>query len=421
MGAELHIGSPLAYQGDSAMEIKYGLISSDSHAQLDQDAFTQRMSKARFGERIPHLIESRDPAHMVWKSERPVHRWLVAGKVVDLRSPTNCPALWDDPLRLNGPQRWEEVPKAAYDPAARLKVLDADGVDGEVLFPNPPVQNATFFQADAEFELGCVQAYNEAIAEWRQVSERYIPLALVPHLNDIETIVSEVERAAKLGCRGVLMVAEPSFAVREDDRFGIAPKNPALAGLKHFCDPFWEPLWAACQDLQLPIHWHGSGGVSLPVPLDKTYDQGQMRSAFTAAAFSAVGQFLPHLVFSGVLDRYPRLHWVCAETGMGWMNYVIEACDDEWERRRLWTEGIASRPGDALRRQVHSTLWYERQGVASRNQIGVDNLLWMTDFPHNVSTYPDTWNAVEHVLAEVPQNERRKILYENAVRLYKLE
>jgi hypothetical protein len=87
------------------MAIKYGLISSDSHAQLDKGAFTQRMSKVRFGERIPHLIESQDPVHMVWKSERPVHRWSVAGKVVDLRSPTNCPALWDDPLRLNGPQR----------------------------------------------------------------------------------------------------------------------------------------------------------------------------------------------------------------------------------------------------------------------------------------------------------------------------
>ena len=105
---------------------------------------------------------------------------------------------------------------------------------------------------------------------------------------------------------------------------------------------------------------------------------------------------------------------------MGWLNYVMEACDYEWERRRLWSEGIATRPSEALRRQLYGSLWYERNGVASRDQISVDNVMWMTDFPHNVSTYPDSWKAVEHVLAGVPQDQRRKILYENVLRLYRL-
>lgn len=403
------------------MKIKYGLISCDSHGQVDRDAFTKRMSKEKFGDRIPHLIETKEKAHMAWPSERPVHRWLVNDMVVDIRSPSNCPALWDDPLRLNGPQRWEEVPRAAYDPAERLKVLDADGIDGEVLFPNPPVQNVTFFEGDAEFELACVQAHNDAMAEWQQTSDRYVPMALIPHLTDIERTVGEVERAAKVGFRGILMVAEPSVAVKAADTFKIGGSNPALKGLKHFCDPYWEPLWAACQDLQMPIHWHGNGGLGLPMPMWKEYDQGQMRSAITAPAFSILGQFLPNLVFSGVLDRYPRLHWVCAETGIGWLNYVLEACDHEWERHHLWTQGIVTRPSELFRRQVHVSFWFEYRGVESRHKLGLDNIMWQSDFPHNVSTYPDSWKFVDQRLSGVPADERKKLLYGNAVQLYRLE
>src|SRR6266851_4287761 len=357
------------------MKIKYGLISCDSHGQVDRDAFTKRMSKEKFGDRIPHLIETKERAHMAWPSEGPVHRWLVNDMVVDIRSPTNCPALWDDPLRLNGPQRWEEVPRAAYDP----------------------------------------------VAEWQQTSDRYIPMALIPHLTDIETTVAEVERVAKMGFRGILMVAEPSVAVKAADTFKIGGSNPALKGLKHFCDPYWEPLWAACQDLQLPIHWHGNGGLGLPMPMWKEYDQGQMRSAITAPAFSILGQFLPNLVLSGILDRYPRLHWVCAETGIGWLNYVLEACDHEWERHHLWTQGIVTRPSELFRRQVHVSFWFEYRGVESRHKLGLDNIMWQSDFPHNVSTYPDSWKFVDQRLSGVPEAERKKLLYGNAVQLYRLE
>ena len=149
------------------MKLKYGLISADSHAQLHKDAFTSRMSRARFGDRIPHVIETADKSMMAEPSDQPVERWVVNSQVVDTRGVTNCPAIMGDPYRTYTPQRWDEVPPSIYDPIARLEVLDSDRVDAEVLFPNPPVQNATFFQGDAELELACVKAYNDAINEWR--------------------------------------------------------------------------------------------------------------------------------------------------------------------------------------------------------------------------------------------------------------
>src|SRR5258708_3665114 len=116
------------------MDMKYGLFSCDSHAQIHKDAFTERMSVSRFGDRIPQVVEIADVSRT--GHEEPVQRWTIAGKIIDNRAPANCPALWGDPRRMKGPQRWDEVPKAAYDPAERLKAIEDDGVDGEALFPN---------------------------------------------------------------------------------------------------------------------------------------------------------------------------------------------------------------------------------------------------------------------------------------------
>ena len=149
------------------MKIRYGLISCDSHAQLHKGTWTSRMSKAKFGDNIPQLRETSDKEHMVRASDKPVERWFVHGKVVGERGTVNCPTAMNDPLRKTFPQRWEEVPAFVYDPIERLKALDRDGVDGEVLFPNDPIQSGTFFQGDAEFELACVQAFNDGLAEWR--------------------------------------------------------------------------------------------------------------------------------------------------------------------------------------------------------------------------------------------------------------
>ena len=231
------------------MQINFGLISADSHAQLDRYAFTSRMSKGKFGERIPHVEESSDPA---WKAvkwdDQPCERWVVDGRVVDTRGVANCPAMMGTADRIYMPQRWEETPAAAYDPIARLKVLDEDGIDGEVLFCNNPAFGSCFIQCDAELELACVQAYNDAIWEWREASDRYVPLAILPYFNGIAGAVREVERCARKGFRGLIMLAEPSSV--GDDKFfkKDAPVNAALRDrLKHFCVSYWEPLWAVAR------------------------------------------------------------------------------------------------------------------------------------------------------------------------------
>ncbi len=406
------------------MELTYGLISSDSHAQPDRDAFTSRMSKKRWGDDIPHVVETvpagakdydgdpgaansnlwdiRDGGRNVGLA---VERWSVKGRIVGNRGVVNCPTVMDDPLRKYFPQRWEEVPSLVYDPIARLAALDRDGVDAEVLFPNDPVQEGTFFYDDPEFELACVRAYNDWLASWREASPRYVPLALIPYLSDLDVAIAEVKHAMDIGHRGVVMLAEPSRS---------------LPGLKHFNDPYWDPFWAACQDFGAHIHWHGRGGLKVDMPAWPEFNPNQMQAIAGAERLAHQAQFIPNLLFTSVLERYPNLKFVCAETGIGWVNYVLEACDHEWERRHLWTEGVKSRPSDLFRRQVYVDFWYEEAGIQLRHHVGIDNIMWESDYPHSTSTYPDSQSFVERSLKDVPDGEREKLRHGNAARLYRL-
>ena len=379
------------------MEIKFGLISSDSHGQLGKDAYTSRMSEQKWGERIPHLVEIRED-----KFPFPVERWMVNGEIQG-GNVCNCPTAMKE--RGYYPQRWEEVPLAVYDPAHRLEALDQDRVDAEVLFPNGP--GGTFFYGDPAFELDCVVAYNDALAEFRRASDRFIPLAAVPYMSPIETIVGEVERAVQSGHMGINVLADPSVA---------------LEGLKNLSDPFWQPLWHACQEMGVGIHLHASAGLAgkLSLPHWKGYTRRQSHCVSTLRNFCTATQFVPYLIFSGMLDKFPRLNWVFAETGLGWVSSVLEACDYEWEKRHLWTEGIVTRPSQLFRRQIYVDFWFETVGIQLRDCIGVDNILWESDFPHITSTYPNSWNAVEHSLAGVSAADREKVLFRNAARLYRL-
>lgn len=393
------------------MEIKFGLIDADSHGNVCPETWTSRMSKAKWGNLIPHIEEVNDKdiiarANMPPPFEGPVERWMIYGQVAEPRGVANAPAVMDDAQRRYLYQRWSEVPKKVYDPIARLGAMDEDGIDAQILFPNSPVLFLGFsVDGNAQFELECIQAHNDEFADWRRTSDRYVPLALIPYLSDIQVIVREVERSVGNGHRGIVMLAEPS-------------QN--MVGLRHFNDPFWHPLWEACQSLDVPVHWHASGGLKLNMPLWHRYTRYLGQAIAVAAGFSSQAQLLPNLLFSGILERYPKLKFVCAEAGLGWINYVLEGCDHEWERLHLWTSGLKTRPSELFRRQVYSTFWYESAGIELRHNFNLQNIMWESDYPHTTSTYPQSRQFVDRTLANVPQDERELLMFRNAQRLYHL-
>ena len=117
---------------------------------------------------------------------------------------------------------------------------------------------------------------------------------------------------------------------------------------------------------------------------------------------------------------FRSLKVVFAEAGIGGLNYVLAACDHEWEARHLWTEGMTARPSETVRRQMFVNFWFEAEGIKLRHDIGIDNIMWESDLPHVASYYPHSRDEVERVLEGIPAEDRPKLLYENALRVYQV-
>jgi hypothetical protein len=111
---------------------------------------------------------------------------------------------------------------------------------------------------------------------------------------------------------------------------------------------------------------------------------------------------------------------VFAETTLAWGAYELELADHQFERQRINTEGYDLKPSELFQRQCHLVGWFDATGIKTRHHIGLDNILWSTNFPQTTSTWPESRRAIARCFDAVPERERRQVLADNAARLYKL-
>jgi predicted TIM-barrel fold metal-dependent hydrolase len=376
------------------MELKYGFISADDHVQEHPEVWTQRMSKAKWGDRIPHVEREADGTE----------RWLVDAKPVDLPGVALAGAAMPD--RAREAQRWEDVPRTAYVPGERLKAMDVDGVDYSVLYPAVAGRAGETFGrlADPELELACVQAYNDfLIEEWAAASPRFIPQCIVP-LAPIDAAVKEIKRAAAKGHRGVVFPSVPMM----------------LREVPHINEAVYDPIWATCQALELPLCFHSGASRDFQFPPYEGF------TPEIAAALEAITRpvstvlVVANFLYSKILDRFPRLKVVFAETSLAWGAYELELADHQFERQRLQKEGYDVSPSELFKRQCHLVGWFDSTGLKTRYHIGLENLLWSTNFPQATSTWPESQRAIDRCFAGIPDEERRQVLVGNTAKLYKL-
>lgn len=376
------------------VELNYGLISVDDHVQEPPDLWTQRLSRSMWGDRIPHVAKRDDGTEF----------WLVDGQEMAMFGVASAGAAMSD--RAREPQTWAEVPKLAYDPAARLQAMDKDAVDYTVLYPTVAgLAGETFGRlTDAAFELACVQAYNDWLIEvWTSVSERFIPQCIVP-LAPIDVTVQEIQRAVKSGHKGVVLPAVPM----------------QLRDLPHINEPDYEPIWATCQDLQVPVCFHAGASKQMQFPAYPDLSPGLAASLEAMTRPISSVQVVANFLYSRILMRYPTLQVVFAETSLSWGAYEIETADHQFERQRLYREGYAMKPSEMFHRQCYMTGWYDRAAIETRQYLGVENILWGTNLPHATSTWPHTQDYIARSFAGVPEDEKAQMLWGNAAKLYRL-
>jgi predicted TIM-barrel fold metal-dependent hydrolase len=376
--------------------MKYDFISADCHIDLiwlPPDLFTSN-ARADLKDRMPYVVDTRKGKMWVAKNGAmfglmngmgSAGRQYVPGQIhrSDRMASTG---LYDDGLK--GIRR-------LTDPELRLKDQERDGVQGEVLYG---ILGASMRLKDDEAATEMIGVYNEWLAGFcRTHPGRYAGLASIPS-HSIEAAVAEIKRVAKTGVLRGLDIA---------NRPDIEP----------FWDPVWEPLWAAAEEAKLPVHLHTIGGA---FPDLSKFPPKVGRAAF-ATLISSFQMYmavpLMAIIFGGVLEHHRGLKMVIGESGIVWLPYILDHMDLEWEDQFADLD-LKMKPSEYWHRQCYATYQSDRIGIKMLDEIGEDNIMWGSDFPHPDGIWPDSQEYLARELGHLPAATRRKIVCTNAARLY---
>jgi uncharacterized protein len=276
------------------------------------------------------------------------------------------------------------------DPDKRLADMAGDGVAASVIY-GPSVLGLPI--SDPELELACWRAWNDWTAEFNdRAPGRLVALAALPR-HDPAAAAAELARAASLGHRGAQVFC-----------FDI-----------DCADPAWDPLWAVAAETGLPISFHIGGGVRFPV------ERGTWRTvAFSSVVAMQMADPLVTMVFSGVLDRHPGLRLVLAESGLGWVPYLVHRMDAVSERWSAEVTPSARRPSELFGEQVFVTFEEEPGGAEYLRLLPPGSAMWASDYPHVDSTFPRSREAIAATLAGLDEATWRTVTVDTCRRLYRL-
>jgi predicted TIM-barrel fold metal-dependent hydrolase len=310
----------------------------------------------------------------------------------------------------------------AWDAEVRDKVLDADGVAAEVLFPdgvtemNAPPFGAGFTMSTegvtADLQWAGCMAHNRWLAEFVATApERRIGLACIPVLWDVERAVEGVRWARENGLRGVIL--PPRWGVHE--------------GYHH---PKYDPVWEVCQDLAMPVHFH-SGPAPLeeyfgpiPAPEGHAIPPGAMGAYITEVAWWLVRP-LTFMLWGGVFERFPRLKAALTEGTAIWVPEYLELLEQRYsvthyaQKLGDYRSHLSMSPADYFRRNVRvGASCMPRREAELRHQIGVGSIMWGTDYPHPEGSWPHTRDQLLGTFHDLPEDEIARMLGGNAAEFY---
>ncbi len=364
------------------------IISSDSHVFEPPDLWRTRIDAA-FRDRGPRMMRI-DGVDQIVVEE---HQVLSGIGLI-----SNAGARFEAPETISGQGRFEDVHRGGYDPEQHLADMRLDGVAGEVLYPS---QGLFYFRVkDTPLMSAIFRAYNDWLAEFCRTDPARLKGIAMINLDDVQDGIRELERAAKLGFAGAMITEYPL----EDRRYD---------------QPEYEPFWAAAQSLDMPLSLHTA-----------TRRQGKIRGAgertLRDASSRATKVFYPALsmcdmIFSGVFERYPLLKVAIVEFELAWAPHLLSTMDYTYRERHeeaLYRFKDGMRPSDFFHRNVFLSFQEDAIGIRLRDVIGVDNMMWGSDYPHSESTFPQSRKVLAEILAGVPEDEGAKIAGINTARLY---
>ncbi|HEY1796754.1 MAG TPA: amidohydrolase family protein [Stellaceae bacterium] len=377
--------------------MQYKVISADCHVDLiwlPPDLFTGN-APAAVKDRMPYVTDG--PRGREWVTKNGSSFGLDAGMGSAGRKYEPGKIHRSDRMASTGLYEAEQQKvRRLTDPTLRLQDQDRDGVQAEILYG---ILGATNRLNDNEAAGAMLRIYNEWLADFcSKQPERYGGLANIPN-HDRDAAVAEVERVAKRGnVRG----------------FEVARRHD----MTPLWDPWWNPVWDAIAASGLPVHFHTIGGPGR----DFSKLSGKTLLAARAASITSfqmhMADVLMSMIFAGVLHHRPQMKMVIGEAGTGWIPYILDRMDAEWEDQFKELD-LTMKPSEYWKRQCYATYQSDPIGVKLLDELGEDNIMWGSDFPHPDGIYPDSQEYIEKELGHLPAATRQKIVCDNAAKLYR--
>jgi predicted TIM-barrel fold metal-dependent hydrolase len=301
-----------------------------------------------------------------------------------------------------------------WDDTVRNAALDEDGIAGEVVYPNtvPPFFPLsgllTLVPTEDEYEqrLAGQRAHNRWLADWcARAPERRAGIGQI-FLNDIDDAIDDINWIADHRLRGGVLL----------------PVIPPGSHLDQLHSPRYDPIWRACEERDVILNVHGGSGQP---------DLGMHPASISLFVLEA--SFYSHrplwaLIIAGVFDQYPALKLVIAEAGTSWVRPALNAMDRHHEKILAGNVGVLPLDSAVRTERRPSEYWSTncwigssfmvREDALERHNVGIDRIMWGSDFPHMEGTYPHSREAIAHTFADMPQHEVTQMLGTNAAKLY---
>lgn len=387
------------------------IISVDDHVLEPRDLWQQQLP-ADVRDRGPKVSRERvrlvfEGGHYGFERDDEHGQWCDVWTFEDLVMPTgllHAPAGIPRKEQRNVPAVYEDFRAGTHDQAARLADMTENHVEAAINFPNifPRFAGQGFAErSDKELALASLRIYNDwMIDDWcgGDGRGRLIPLTLVP-LWDPELAAEEVRRCAAKG----------SFAIAFSE-------NPSALGLATMYSGDWDVLWQVCEETETTVSMHIGSSSKMP----STSPDAPLATSMSLYAQNAQGS-LCDWVFSGTLDRFQDLKITYAESQVGWMPFQLERMDSVW-RDGVGGVDLRVAPSEQVRGRVFGCVFDDLHGLKCRNEVGLEQILFETDYPHSDGTYPHSRKIARELFAAAGMNaeECYAVLRGNAITAYGL-
>ena len=362
---------------------EYRLISSDSHVTMPDEAW-QVYLDPEFRDRAPRIEHTDEGDFRVFEGRR-----------TQIMTLDNLAGKKPEEFKLNV-RKLDEQRSGAWDPVERIKDMDLDGVGAEVLYVGGPLASS-----DPALHLNSVRGYNRWLSDFAShAPDRLLGVAAIP-IGTPELAAAEIKFAA----------SQPGLVS------GYIPLFPPEGD---YGDRKWDVMWKAFLDADIPIGLH-VGGRRPGTPQASIYESAPRFMTGLVMSKLTMAEAISELIHGLVMQRFPDLKFVAVEGQIGWISFFQYYSDHLWEKHRYWTKSeLAEPPSHFFKRQVCATFMEDPVGLRERHIIGIDNIMWASDYPHSETTWPNSKSLTDEWFTPFGEDDKRKVLWQNAAKLYRL-